>query len=180
MATISGSWTVGSTVGTLYFKVKYRFAGDSVWTTFNVQSSGTTMSFTGVYNRIYDIQYVNVNGSDNPSSSIVQGCGFSDPGPLLSPSNTSLAYSFNNLSADIDTYTCTVAQFSTPGNIIATHILTPATIVSDTFSGLAPLTEYYLTITPAANQFSKTFTYTFTTEAVATCAAPSGTIAILS
>lgn len=176
MATINGSWTPTSLVGTLYFKVKYRLSGETIWTSFNVPTSGTTMSFSGLNNRIYDVQYVNINGDTNPASAIVQGIGFTDPNPLLSPTNVTLAYTFANLSEDIDSYTCTIALFDSPGSIISTHILTPSSTVSDLFSGLSPLTKYYLTITPAANQFSDTFTYEFTTESIFMCSDPSGSL----
>jgi len=180
MATATGSFTPTSTVGTLYWKIKYRLEGDSVWASFNLPTSGTTYSFSALDNRIYDIQVVNVNGTTNPASAIGQGIGITDPTPTISPTNTSVEYTFNNLSNDMDTYTTTIAEYATPGNIIATHILSAVPVVTDTFTGLDPLTEYTLTITPAANTFTKLFTYTFTTESVFACASPSGSMAILS
>jgi len=181
MATFTVPFTIANTAGTQYIKIKYRLTGASVWTSFNIASSGTTATISGCTNDyLYDIQVVNVNGSDNPASAINQSIWITDPGPLVSPTNTTMAYSFLNLSPDIDTYTCTVAEFSTPGSIIATHILTPTSTITDTFTGLTPLTKYYLTITPAANQFTRTFTYIFTTEELALCANPSGTTATLS
>lgn len=182
MATFNGTFTCDNTVGTLYFKIKYRLTGSSTWTSFNIPTSGTTYSFTGTNNLLYDVQIVNVNGSDNPSSSIAQSVYITDPNPLLSPTNTVIGFSFSNLSYDMDTYTCTIALYSSPGSIISTQVLPAGTYpntVSGTFTGLSPLTKYTMTITPAANQFSETFTYTFTTEEVATCAAPTGATATL-
>lgn len=183
MATFIVPFTIANTTGTQYIKIKYRLSGSSVWSSFNIASSGTTATISGCTNNyLYDIQEVNVNGSDNPASTIDQSIWITDPSPLLSPVNVSLTYSFGNLSSDMDTYTCTIAEFATPGSIIATHILPaesfPGTI-TDVFTGLAPLTTYYLIITPAANQFSRSFTYTFTTDAVFNCASPSGSMANL-
>jgi hypothetical protein len=180
MATSVVTWVIDNTTSTASVKVRYRLSGSSVWTSVSLAASGTTYSVSISNNYLYDFQVVNVNNNDNPSSAISQSIGFTDPNPLLSPTNTTVAYSFTNLSSDIDTYTCTVAAFDSPGSIIATHILTPLAITTDTFAGLQPLTKYYLTITPAANQFTRTFTYIFTTEEVAVCGAPSGSIAVLS
>jgi hypothetical protein len=179
MASIDGIFECGDTTGTLYFKIRYRLAGETVWASFNIPTSGTTFSFTPTNNLIYDTQVVNVGNVTNEASAIVQQCAITDPSPILSPANTSLAYTFSNLSTDMDTYTCTVAEYSTPGSIISTHILPAVSVVTDTFTGLDPLTQYILSITPAANQFTRTFTYIFTTESVFSCADPSGTTATL-
>lgn len=181
MATSVVTWIIDDRSTTTSIKVRYRLSGNPSWTSVSLAASGTTYTITNLSNNyLYDIQVVNVNNTTNDTSAISQTIGFSDPSPVISPSNTTVSYLFNNLSSDIDTYTCTIAQFDTPGNIISTHILSPVPVVTDVFTGLQPLTKYYLTITPAANQFSHTFTYTFTTEEVAACAAPTGTIAILS
>lgn len=183
MATFNGSFTVPNLTGTTNIKVKYRFSSVTAWTSFNIAPSATTYTVTGVNNTLYDFQLVNLNGNDNPSSAITQSIWFTNPSPLLSPTNVTLGYSFSNLSADVDTYTCSIAQYSSPGNIITTHVLSAGTFpgtVSDTFTGLNPSTEYVLSITPAANQFAnQTFTYTFTTNVVAACATPTGAITTL-
>jgi len=182
MSIFNGSFSISDRSGTQYIKVRYRLAGDSVWTSYNIAASGTTYSFTVSNNLLYDIQTVNVNGADNPSSAIIQDIAIMDPNPIFSPTNVSLGYSFANLSGDIDTYSCTIALFSSPGSIIATHVLSAGTYpgtVSDTFTGLTPTTEYIVAITPTCNQFFRTFTYTFTTEELASCAAPTGSIATL-
>lgn len=180
MATFHLSWFIANTAGQVATKVKYRIKGTSLWTSFLVDPSGTTATFSANNNRVYDVQYQNINNNDNPLSTIVNDIGFSDPTPTISPTNTTAGYSFVNLSEDIDSYTGAIALFSAPNIILQSHTLAPAEPVSDEFTGLIPLTEYYLYITPAADQFSKTFTYTFTTSAIATCAAPTNIIAILS
>lgn len=179
MATFNLSWTIDNTAGHINTKVRYRIKGTSLWTSFLVDPSGTTATFSADNNRIYDVQLQNINNNDNPLSSIGNGIGFSDPNPEIFPTNTTVGYTFDNLSEDIDSYVTTVALFSNPSNIIATHVLDPAEPVEDEFTGLTPLTAYYLTITPVADQFSETFTYTFITESVATCAAPTNIIATL-
>ncbi len=180
MATFHINWHTDNTTGTVNYKLRYRLSGDPTWTSQLLAASGTTATLVVSNNRIYDVQVQNINNNDNPFSVISQAIGFSDPNPVFSPTNTSVGYSFSNLSVDIDSYTTTIALFSSPGVIIATHILSPTNIVTDTFTGLTPLTQYSVTIKPAANQFFDTFTYTFTTEELATCADPINTIATLS
>lgn len=173
------SFTVDNQAGTTSFKVKYRLSGTSIWSTLN--TSGTTVSVPDlIINRLYDFQVTNINGADNPSSQVVQSISITDPMPFISSTNSSVGYYFNNLSEDIDTYTATVAEFDSPGVILATEVYNPANPVVGEFTGLTPLVKYYLTITPAANQFFKTFYYTFTTTAEANCPAPQDITAYLS
>lgn len=180
MATFHLSWTIANNVGQTATKVKYRIKGTSLWTSFLVDPSGNTATFSATDNRIYDVQYQNINNNDNPLSIIQNGIGITDPDPVLSPTNTSVGYQFDNLSEDIDSYTVQVALFTTPGTIIDTNIETPAEPVQGSFSGLTPLTQYYLYVTPVADQFFKTFTYTFITNEVSSCASPQNTSATLS
>lgn len=182
MATITQPWTIPDSTGTTAVKFRYRLYGESTWTSVILAAGIRTYTFTGENNRIYDMQVINVNNSDNPSSAIGQNIGFSDPLPLISTTNTGVSISFNNLSQDIDTYTCSVAEYDTPGSPISTDVVAAGSypgVVYASFTGLDPLTKYYLTIIPAANQFTETFTYTFTTQELATCAAPSNTTATL-
>jgi hypothetical protein len=180
MATFNVSWTIDNNVGTVGTRVRYRIKGTSIWSSFIVDPSDTTASFQADNNRIYDVQFQNINNDGNPLSTIVNGIGFSDPDPALSPTNTTLGYTFENLSEDIDSYTVSVALFTAPGTYIATHYLSPAEPVTDEFTGLTPGTPYYLYITPVADEFSKTFIYTFITEATATCPVPQNIVATLS
>lgn len=172
------SWTVENNQGNIRYVIKYRLSGTTIWTQYN--TSGTTADVSGLaINRVYDFQITNVNNNDNPSSAISQGINITDPNPVISPVNTSVSYTFGNLSVDMSSYTTTVALQSNPGAIIATHILSPTSTVTDTFMGLSALTGYLLTITPASGPFYKTFTYLFTTTAVAACPAPHSVTAVL-
>jgi len=180
MATFNVSWTIDNSVGSTGVRVRYRIKGTSIWSSFIADPSATTATFQADDNRIYDVQFQNINNDGNPLSVIVNDIGFSDPTPELSPTNTTLGYSFDNLSEDIDSYTVSVALFSTPGTYIATHYLSPAEPVVDQFTGLTPGTNYYLYITPVADQFAKTFTYIFTTSLTATCPAVQDVVATLS
>ncbi len=173
------SWVTDNTSGNVSYTVKYRLTGTSLYTQFS--TSGTTAAISGLYvNRIYDFQVINVNNDTNPASPLSQGINITDPNPVFSPVNTSIAYTFPNLSIDMDTYTSTIATVAAPGVVIATHVLPAVDTITDTFTGLSPLTSYLVTITPAANEFYKTFTYTVTTEAVATCPSPTNTSATIS
>lgn len=180
MATFHVSWYIANTVGQTATKVKYRIKGTSLWSSFLVEPSGTTATFPADDNRIYDVQFQNINNADNPLSTIVNSIGISDPNPTLSPTNISVGYQFDNLSEDIDSYTVQIALYTTPGTIIATNIETPAEPVIGSFPDLTPLTQYNLYITPVAEQFYKTFTYTFVTNGVGSCASPQNISATLS
>lgn len=177
--TATFAWTVSNPTGNVSYTIKYRLTGTSIW---NVQStSGTTASISGLaINRIYDFQVENVNNLTNPLSAISTGINITDPGPAFSPINTSISYSFGNLSVDIDSYTTTIALFSTPGTIISTHLLEPSGTINDTFTGLLPLTKYLINITPTANQFYKQFSYAITTALTGTCPIPVNPRATLS
>lgn len=174
--------TLENSSGHVYYTIKYRLSGTSLWTQFN--TSGSTITVSGLeINMLYDFQVVNVNNTDNPSSAIKQGVNITNPSPSISPTNNSVGYQFNNLSTDITSYTSTIALATTPGTIIATHTLSPGaypSVVSDTFTGLSVSTGYILTLIPSAGAFYNTFTYPFTTSAQAACPAPTGVYATLS
>lgn len=185
MATFHLSWTIDNTIGTTAIKVRYRLSGESVWNQFQLAASGTTATIpqdspTSVLldNYLYDFQIVNINNDNNPASVVFQGIGINGLDPTFSPINTSVSYSFANLSPDIDLYTATIATYENPGDIIATHELTPASTVTDTFTGLSELTTYVISIMVSANQFHETFEYLMTTTDT-TCAQPTNTIAEL-
>lgn len=173
------SWEVDNTVGNVDYKIKYRLSGTTPWDI--LDTSGTTIAIHGLeINRLYDFQVVNINNNDNPASAVNQSINITEPDVTISPTYNTVAYAFPNLSSDIDTYTTTIALYSAPGVILATHILSPSSTVTDTFTGLQGATMYVLTISPAANQFINTFIYTFTTADSATCAAPQNSTATLS
>jgi hypothetical protein len=180
MATFNIPITCDNTTGSTNFRIKYRLAGDSVWTMFLIApSSATTVTIpqdspTSVLdnNRIYDFQVQNLNGSDNPLSLIVQSIGITDPGVVFSPTNISVGFEFENLSVDIDSYLITLSTVEDPSTIIATQTLSTGNVypqtMTGTFSSLSPLTAYRFVISPAANQFTESFVYTFITEATET------------
>lgn len=159
------------------FRIRYRLTGDVTWTSFLVPpSSATTVTIPQnapaselANNRIYDFQVQNLNGDDNPLSLIVQSIGITDPGVVFSPTNTSVGFEFSNLSVDIDTYLITLSTVEDPSTIIASQTLSTSNVypltMTGTFSSLDPLTAYRFVISPAANQFTESFVYTFITEA---------------
>jgi len=177
MATFDIPITCDNTTGSTNFRIKYRLAGDSVWTMFLIApSSATTVTIpqnspTSVLNdnRIYDFQVQNLNGLDNPLSLIVQSIGITDPGVVFSPTNISVGFEFENLSVDIDSYLITLSTVEDPSTIIVTQTLSTGNVypqtMTGTFSSLSPLTAYRFVISPAANQFTESFVYTFITEA---------------
>lgn len=175
------SFTVDNDSGNLYYKIRRRLSGDTAWT--QVTTSGDTVEIPGLLiNRLYDFQVINVNGSDNPASAISQGISITDPDPSIYPTNVSIGLEFQELSDDIDQYTLTIAETLVPGTVINTHILYPTPsgdTLEYTFTGLTPVTSYLISITPTANQFYKTFTYTSVTTAFGDCATPNNVIATL-
>jgi len=171
MATFNFSWHTPNTTGNVNYKVLYRLMGTSIWTSY--LTSGTSTAIGPVLNNsIYDIEVQNINNSDNAVSTIVNAIGFTDPNPIISVTNASVAFSFSNLSSYITSYTCTIALTATPGTIIDSVEIAPTTTISHTFTGLSPTTSYVLSITPVASEFSHTFVYTAITSEFATCATP--------
>lgn len=178
--TASFAFTCDNTVGTTAFKIRYRLSGTPVWTQKTVAPSGTTVSIPElVINRLYDFQVINVKPPDNPASAVSQSISLTDPGPVFYPTNIQIGVEFDNLSEDIDTYTLTIAKLDSPGTILETRVLSPADPVTYTIVDLTPATQYVITLTPAANQFTKTFSYFVTTEALAQCPAPTNVTATL-
>jgi len=169
--TLYFNWTTDSTAGINYYVVSYRLLDDPTWIQF--QTSGTSTAIPGLaINRIYAYQVETVAVTGNFQSAIANAINITDPGSTFSPTSVAIALSFANLSVDIDMYTTTIALASSPGTIIATHLLEPAATVTDTFNGLTALTNYVITVTPSANQFFKTFSYTVTTLLNTICPAP--------
>ena len=163
--------TLLNSVGHEYYTVQYRLAGTSEWVASN--TSGTTGSFSGLEpNMLYDFQVINVNGTTNPASAIVQSANITDPDPDFSPVNNAISMSWTNLSSDITGYTTTIALDNNPTVILATHNPTINPTVTDTFSGLSPFTAYRIRIIIAIGTITSTFNYTQTTTATSTCPNP--------
>jgi len=171
------SWTTPNLTGHVDYKVLYRSTGSSLWTSF--LTSGTTATLTLNENILYDIEIQNINNFDNAICPIAQAIKFTDPFPIISATNSSVAYSFTDLSSFITSYTVTIALESTPGTILQTQILVPAPTNIGTFTGLLPTTRYILTITPVAAEISRAFSYTAVTSEFATCGTPTSPVAYL-
>lgn len=179
MATFNVTWENGNVTGTTGYRVYYRPSGTSLWVT--QITSGLTMTIGGLVNNyIYDIQVQNLSTSQgNPITTIMQGIGITDPLPVLSPTNTSIGFSFNNLSSYMTSYTASVALAATPGTAVETLHFSPTSVVTGLFTNLTNLTNYIVTIQPVASQFTATFTYPVITLEQASCADPVNTHATL-
>jgi len=166
------SWTVDNTTGTVGYKVKYRLAGTTPWTSYD--TSGTTTSVAGLAtNSIYDFQVINVNNNDNPPSLVTQAINITDPLPLFSITDNSISYSFIHPTSYITSYTTTIALATDPGNILYTLHPGLAPTITGTFSGLSAATDYVIGINVTADQFNTLFTYPTTTGPVGNkCAVP--------
>jgi len=173
MANFVLSFDVNNKAGTNSYKIRYKLYQDSVWTSLQISGSTSTYGgFVGLDNRIYDFQVQNLNNNDNPLSVIIQGCNITSPTVTTAPTNTTVGYSFTNLSVDMDSYTVQLTTVNDPGTIIATHTLPAGTypdIITDSFTGLQPATAYRLLVSPVANQFTKQFIFTFVTATIAQC-----------
>ncbi len=169
MATFTIDWSLENSTSHINYKLYYRVAGTSLWTTlFTTANSYVLHGLTNNY--IYDVQVQNINNFDNPTSLLMQAIGITDPLPILSPTNNTVAYSFTNLSYFMTSYTVTIALTSTPGTIIQTQEHSATDTITGILTGLSNSTAYTISITPVANQFSATFTYHITTAESATCA----------
>lgn len=179
--TATFSWTTASTAGVTGYLVSYRLLTDTIVT--QISTGTTSVSIPGLQvNRIYWFTVETLTATTNWLSSPSQAINITDPNPLFSPVANSISFSFNNLSVDMDSYVTTIALASNPSAILQTHQLTPSgfpAIVTDSFTGLNALTNYIITVTPAANQFFKQFTYNVTTQVVNQCPAPLNVLATL-
>ena len=170
--------TLSNTTGHEYYTINYRVSGTTEWASYN--TSGTTISVPGLQtNILYDFQVTNVNGTTNPASAIVSSANITDPDVTISPTNTSLALSWPVQSADITGYTTTIALFSNPTVILATHNPAIAPTITDTFTGLSSFTQYVITIISAIGTITHSLIITGTTVQTATCPNPSQVYAIL-
>lgn len=135
-------WTTSNLTSHVIYKVLYRVTGTSLWTTYT--TSGTTTEIGPVIpNTIYDIEVQNINNFDNAISTIAQAIGFTNPNPIISVTNSSIAWSFVNLSSFITSYTISVALASNPAVPLQTTTVSPpipGTVIGS-FSGLFPLTS---------------------------------------
>lgn len=180
MATFGLSWTVENTTGNVAYKVYWRAAGTSLWTT--ATTSGTTYS-VGLQadNTIFDFEIQNINNDDNSICAIFQGIGFTDPDPVFSVANDSIAFSFEKPTNYITSYTATLALSSDPGTTLQTiEISSPGTTVNGTFTGLTNSTIYVMSLLVAANEFTQVFTYNNATTDFSTCYPPTSSHAYLS
>jgi hypothetical protein len=184
MATFTIPIVCANTTGSTNFRVRYRLAGDPAWTSFLIPASNDTSAVVSqvLDNRLYEFQVQNINNADNPISLTLQSIGITDVDITISPTATTVGYSFPNLSQDITTYTVSIAEADTPGTLIDTHIL-PAGVypntVSDTFTGLATSTRYILIILIASGENTATYNHYFTTDDTSGCGAPTNVTATL-
>lgn len=163
--------TLENSTGHLYYNVKYRLSGTSVFTQFS--TSGSTAVIPGLQsNMLYDFQVINVNNTTNPASSTIQSAAITNPNPFISPVNTSISLSWTNLSTDITGYVTTIALASSPTTVLATHNPALASTITDIFTGLTALTDYIITIQPSIGVITSAFSYPVTTTAQATCPQP--------
>ena len=171
--------TLLNTTGHEYYTVMYRVSGTSQWTEFN--TSGSTASISGLEtNILYDFQVINVNGTTNPPSAIVQSANITDPTPIsISPVNNAISLSWPVQSTDITGYTTTIALVSNPSVILATHNPAVAPTVTDTFTGLSPFTAYAVTIASVIGVIGHTTSITVITTQKGTCPSPLNVTAIL-
>lgn len=179
MATFGLSWTVENTAGNVSYKVYWREAETSLWTT--AMTSGTTYS-VGLQadNTLFDFAIQNINNDDNPTCATFQGIGFTDPNPTFSIANDSIAFSFDKPTDYITAYTATIALFTEPETTLQTiSFPSPGDTVTGTFTGLTNSTIYTVSLLVAANEFNETFTYDQITTDASTCYPPTSSFAYL-
>lgn len=178
MAYFSFPLTTSNPTGHVGYKIFYRPTGTTIWTSYTTSGTSTTTPRLSD-NSLYDLQVENINNFDNPLSDIVRAIGFTDPTPLLSPTNTTLGYAFANLSSYITSYVVTIATATDPGIILQTQALSPVSYNTGVFSGLSISTGYIVNITVVAQEFTHTFSYGTTTTSGTRCAPPTTASAIL-
>lgn len=179
MATFTFPWTVEDTTGNLSYKIYWREAGTSLWTT--DLTSGMTYSVAlQADDTLFDFEIQNINDNDNPTCATFQGIGFTDPDPTFSIANDSIAFSFEKPTDHITAYTATLALYTEPENTLQTiSVPSPGDTVTGTFSGLTNSTIYRISLLVAANEFEETFVYNQSTTDFSTCYPPTSSYAYL-
>lgn len=173
------NWTPGG--GATSQDVQYKLSSSGTWITFqNVSGSTNTITITGLQdNLIYDFRVVtNCSGGTPAPSAPTQQINLLCPTVTATPSDTSVAYSFNELGGSVTAYA--VKLFSSDGlTEIASQTPSGTSVRSGTFTGLTASTSYKIRVVITAGSFSKTdcaFVDT-TTTATPTCNAPSNVTA---
>jgi hypothetical protein len=175
------SWTIGA--GATSQNVQYKLNSSSTWITFEtVGGSATTSTVTGLEdNLIYNFRIVTQCGGGTPSNSaVLNKIYIICPDITLTPTDTTVAYSFAAIGGDVDTYS--VKIFNSAGTTeIASSTPTGTTTRTGTFTGLTASTTYKVRVVPAAGTLTKTdcsFT-SVTTTAPPVCSIPTNVVATL-
>lgn len=163
-----------------------RKLGTSSWTSSALLE---TSPFSGIatqvisgldLNYIYEFKIQNINGSDNPFSSVGRCAELDVPGVTLSPTNVAIGYSFTDLGGDVDTYRVDLVLTSAPSTVIDSNTYTTpfGGGVSGVFTGLTPATNYSIIVTTSAMEFSRDDQFNTTTLLIATCPDPINVTAV--
>lgn len=149
------TWTAGA--GATTQEVQYKLSTSGTWTTYEtVAGNITTSTINGLEdNKIYDFRVITNCAGGTPSPSLTtQQIKINCPTVTLTPSDTSISYSFPELGGSVTAYT--VKLFDSAGTTeIASQTPSGTTTRTGTFTGLTQSTAYKVRVLITAGSFSK-------------------------
>lgn len=153
------SWALDSNSNNQSQTIQYKLNSVSNWSTSSsVNPITTTATINGLnQNKLYNFQIINNCSVGGPSPSTpITAVELTCPSINLTPTSTSINYSFVGLGGDVDTYVLILLD-STGITILQskTESAPFASTITNTFNGLSSSTTYQVQCTVKAAQFSK-------------------------
>jgi hypothetical protein len=177
---INLTWTTGG--GAASQDVQYKLASGSTWTTHsNVAGNITSATISGLQdNLIYDFRVItNCTGGTPAPSLSTQQVNLICPTVTITPTDTTVAYSFTNVAGSTTGYTVHLLD-AAGTSILQTQSPSVTGTVSGTFSTLTQSTTYKVRVTIIAGSFTKVCSLVnAVTTATPVCNAPTNVSASL-
>lgn len=153
------TWLPATNPNIIDQSVQYKLRSSATWTTSATVSTGTnTYSINGLSaNAIYDFRILTNCSVGGPTpSSIFSAVQTTCPAVTLTPTSTSIAYSFSNVGGDVTQYLVELLN-NTGTSVLQTKTEnTPfATTINNSFTGLTQGTNYQVRITVVTQEFSR-------------------------
>jgi hypothetical protein len=177
--TASLTWVPASNANILNQVVQYKLRSASTWTDSATVATGTNShTINGLTaNRIYDFRIMTNCSVGGPTpSSVKSEVQTTCPSVTLTPTATSVNYSFSNVGGDVNQYIVELLN-NTGTSVLQTKVEnTPfATTITNSFSGLTQGTNYQVRVTVVTQEFKRGCSpQAISTSVPVSCATPSG------
>jgi hypothetical protein len=169
MAVINLTWTPAGGLNSTGQQVQYKQRSASDWET-AVVLGATESSYVleGLEdNVVYEIRIVNECLYGGPAPSVAkQTIYITCPVVALVPSYNAVGFSFTHLGGDISQYWMELLDGLGAAVLDAKYVFPSVGVVTDSFTGLDPVTDYQLRVTPQRDEWVKEcLSVAFSTEA---------------